>query len=296
MLKITKYSIPVVLAGLVLTGRTQETTTATQQPAGAPGTSQSDAYQEQQERQRDLQQQQRERQQQAQQEQQRLATEQQKSRQSTFQPDAVSEQQLKTQVTAVNKASSFIGMAVKNTNNEDLGKINDLVFDPEKGKISYAVLSYGGLLGVGDKLVAVPITSIKPQPGQNYLVLNMPKSQLESAPGLAQNNWPDLDDPSVGGAAGSQSGSGDASEATNPSSSSSSPTDLDSSSSSSSTTDDASSSHSNGQGGSATTSIGSNSDSQATTATSQSQPGSTDASSTSSDESPTQGETKTSDH
>jgi hypothetical protein len=186
-------------------------------------------------------------------------------------------------------------MAVKNTNNEDLGKINDLVFDPEKGKISYAVLSYGGLLGVGDKLVAVPITSIKPQPGQNYLVLNMPKSQLESAPGLAQNNWPDLDDPSVGGAAGSQSGSGDASEATNPSSSSSSPTDLDSSSSSSSSTDDASS-PSNGQGGSATTSIGSNSDSQATTVTSQSQPGSTDASSTSSDESPTQGETKKSDH
>jgi len=67
-------------------------------------------------------------------------------------------------------------MAVKNLQNENLGKINDLVFDPESGRISYAVVSIGGVLGVGDKLIAVPVTSLRPQPGQKHLVLNMDKA------------------------------------------------------------------------------------------------------------------------
>ena len=165
MSKITKYSIPVLLAGLVFTGRTEDTTS---QP--------------------------------------KKVSDKQQNQQSTFQPGEVTESQLKKQVTPVNKASSFIGMGVKNLQNEDIGKINDLVFDPQKGKISYAVLSIGGILGVGDKLIAVPVTSLKAQPGQNHLVLNMQKSQLESAPGLAAHNWPDLDAPGLGGSAGSESG------------------------------------------------------------------------------------------
>jgi sporulation protein YlmC with PRC-barrel domain len=231
MQKFTKYSIPVVLAGLVLSARAEDNQS---QPsaAGAPATSQqSTASSQQSEQQRQAAELQREQQQQSaelqreqqerqierqreqqqaateqQKEQQKQATEQQRNQQSIFKPGAVSESQLKKQVTEVNKASSFIGMAVKNTENQDVGKVNDLVFDPQQGKISYAVLSIGGILGVGDKLVAIPITSLKPQPGQNYLVLNMQKSQLESAPGLAQNNWPDLDAPGLGGAAGSESG------------------------------------------------------------------------------------------
>jgi len=175
MLKITKYSIPMVAAALVLTGRSQEDASSQQQ----------------------------------------------KNQQSIFQPGEISDSELKKQVTEVNKASSFIGMAVKNTNNENVGKINDLVFDPEEGKISYAVISVGGILGVGDKLVAVPITSLKPQPGQKHLVLNMQKSQLESAPGLAQNNWPDLDAEGLGGAAGSESGKSSATSSSTDSSSAS---------------------------------------------------------------------------
>lgn len=183
MLKVTKYSIPVVLAGLVFTGRTDDSSAQAQQ------------------------QQQQRAQQQAQKEQ---VSQQRQNQQSTFQPGAITDSELNKQVTDVNKASSFIGMAVKNTQNEDVGKINDLVFDPQSGKISYAVLSVGGILGVGDKLVAIPITSLKPQPGQKHLVLNMQKSQIETAPGLAQNNWPDLDAPGLGAAAGSESGSASA--------------------------------------------------------------------------------------
>ena len=47
-------------------------------------------------------------------------------------------------------------MAIYNGANEKLGKIEEIVIDPAAGKIRYAVLSYGGLLGIGDKYFAVP--------------------------------------------------------------------------------------------------------------------------------------------
>src|SRR5688572_12059709 len=192
---------------------------------------------------------------------------------------------MKKQVTEVNKASSFIGMAVKNTDNQDVGKINDLVFDPEQGKISYAVLSIGGILGVGDKLVASPITSLKPQPGQKYLVLNMQKSQIEAAPGLAQNNWPDLDAPGLGGAAGSESGA--SSQSSDPSSKSKSSSESPESSKGSSPSSSSSSEASKSSDSSNSSSDPKNSSSDPKKSSS-----STDSSSESSDTSATQGETK----
>ena len=288
MLKITKYSIPVVLAGLVLTGRTEDSSQSQQPASGSPASSQqsssasSDQSSQQQQQQQQRQREQQEQQQAQQQAQQKQASQEQQNQQSIFKPGAVSDSELNKQVTEVNKASSFIGMAVKNTQNEDVGKINDLVFDPEKGKISYAVLSIGGILGVGDKLVAIPITSLKPQPGQKHLVVNMQKAQLEAAPGLAQNNWPDLDAPGLGGSAGSESGSSSASSSQSSNSSSASGSSPSSSSSSSSSPSSSSSS-----GASPSTSSSSNSDSsQASTA-------STDPASPSSSSS--QGESKKTD-
>lgn len=112
---------------------------------------------------------------------QKQLSQEQKNQQSVFDPGRVSDSELKKTVKEVNKASTFIGMAVQNLQNEKLGKVNDLVFDPAAGKVSYAVVSVGGLLGVGDKLIAVPVTSLRPQPGQKYLVLNMTKDELRSS-------------------------------------------------------------------------------------------------------------------
>ena len=125
----------------------------------------------------------------------------------------VSSQQLQQQVTDINKASKLIGMQVRNTKNENLGKINDLVIDQKSGKVAYAALSVGGVLGVGDKLVAVPFEAFTPNPGQDGLVLNIDKPRLQQATGFSQNSWPDLDAASKGktigisatGASGSQS-------------------------------------------------------------------------------------------
>jgi sporulation protein YlmC with PRC-barrel domain len=114
----------------------------------------------------------------------------------------VSSEQLHQRVTDINKASKLIGMQVRNTKNENLGKISDLVLDQKSGKVAYAALSVGGVLGVGDKLVAVPFEAFTPNPGQDGLVLNIDKQRLQQATGFSQNNWPDLDAASKGNTIG----------------------------------------------------------------------------------------------
>jgi len=121
---------------------------------------------------------------------------------STLHPEKVSEEQLKKKVTNVNKASTFIGMKVENLQSENLGKVEDLAFDPDSGKISYAVLSVGGFLGLNEKYIAVPLTALTPAPGEDHLILDADKQHLDKVPGFPKNKWPDLDTPAWGATAG----------------------------------------------------------------------------------------------
>ena len=105
----------------------------------------------------------------------------------------VSEQDAKKQVTDANKASKLIGMQVKNKQGEDLGKIKDLVIDLDSGKAAYAVLSAGGALGVGGKLVAVPVQALTLKPGDKALLIDLPKQQMTQAKGFDDQHWPGLD-------------------------------------------------------------------------------------------------------
>lgn len=72
---------------------------------------------------------------------------------------------------------------------ENLGKIQDLMIDIDRGAIAYAVLSFGGLFGIGDKLFAVPWNAFNLQ-GHTF-VLNADRAALERAPGFDKDNWPD---------------------------------------------------------------------------------------------------------
>ncbi len=54
------------------------------------------------------------------------------------------------------RVSTLESLKVHNRSGESLGKIKDLVVDARTGKISYAVLDFGGFLGIGDKWFAVP--------------------------------------------------------------------------------------------------------------------------------------------
>jgi sporulation protein YlmC with PRC-barrel domain len=81
-------------------------------------------------------------------------------------------------------ASNFIGSAVYSTANENIGDINDLVFDAE-GKVNAAVIGVGGFLGMGEKDVAVPldkITLTKDENGAMKHVIAATREQLDAAP------------------------------------------------------------------------------------------------------------------
>jgi sporulation protein YlmC with PRC-barrel domain len=96
------------------------------------------------------------------------------------------------------RASKLTGMNVRNMQGEELGTINDFVIDVQTGKVQYAAMSVGGLLGVGDKLFAVPFAQLKFDHGQDemFFVLDMSKEKIAAAPGFNQNDWPDFADPS----------------------------------------------------------------------------------------------------
>lgn len=92
-------------------------------------------------------------------------------------------------------ASRIIGEAVVNRQSENLGKIHELVIDAQAGRVAYAVLSFGGFLGMGNKLFAMPWSAFGFSNTENKLILNVDKAKLESAPGFDQDaKWPDFAD------------------------------------------------------------------------------------------------------
>jgi PRC-barrel domain len=90
--------------------------------------------------------------------------------------------------------NSIIGMKVVNTAREKLGKIEDIVIDTRNDQIAYAILSFGGILGLGDKHFAIPWEAMTYSPADQCIVLNLEKGRLENAPGFDPSNWPDMAD------------------------------------------------------------------------------------------------------
>ena len=91
----------------------------------------------------------------------------------------------------VSRASKIIGTNVKNPNGDKLGDIKELVLDPESGQVVYVVVSFGGILGVGDKLFALPWKALHWTRDKEYYVLDVDKSTLKKAPGFDKKHWPD---------------------------------------------------------------------------------------------------------
>ncbi len=92
-------------------------------------------------------------------------------------------------------ANTLIGNDVYNHKEEDLGDIKEIMLDMRSGKVAYAVLSFGGFLGVGEKLFAVPWNALTLDTINERFILNVEKTRLESAPGFDQEDWPDMADP-----------------------------------------------------------------------------------------------------
>jgi hypothetical protein len=91
-------------------------------------------------------------------------------------------------------ADTLVGNDVYSHHSEDLGDIKEIMLDMRSGRIGYAVLSFGGLLGMGEKLFAVPWDALTLDTEHKRFVLNVAKDSLKSAPGFDKDNWPDMAD------------------------------------------------------------------------------------------------------
>jgi len=91
-------------------------------------------------------------------------------------------------------ADTLIGNDVYNMKGDDLGDVKEIMLDMKSGRITYAVLSFGGFLGMGEKLFAVPWSALTLDTENKRFVLNVDKERLESAPGFDADKWPDMAD------------------------------------------------------------------------------------------------------
>ncbi len=90
------------------------------------------------------------------------------------------------------RASQLLGKNVENPEGENLGEIKDLVIDVNNERVFYAILEFGGFMGLGEKLFAYPVRSFNPTSANaDKLVLNVDKEKLKAAPGFARDSWPD---------------------------------------------------------------------------------------------------------
>lgn len=91
-------------------------------------------------------------------------------------------------------ANKLVGCKVENSKGENLGKIESLMLDLHEARIAYAVLSFGGFLGMGDKLFPVPMEAIQFRAEDERCILDVDKEVLKNAPGYDRDTLPDVTD------------------------------------------------------------------------------------------------------
>lgn len=91
-------------------------------------------------------------------------------------------------------ADTLIGNEVHNHKDEHLGDIKEIMLDMSSGSVAYAVLSFGGFFGMGDKMFAVPWSALNLDTKEKRFLLNVEKDRLKDAPGFDKDEWPNMRD------------------------------------------------------------------------------------------------------
>jgi sporulation protein YlmC with PRC-barrel domain len=91
-------------------------------------------------------------------------------------------------------ADTLDGDKVLSADGDDIGKIKDIMLDVRSGRIAYAVLSSGGFLGIGDKLLAIPWSALTLDVDRKCFLLDMPSESVKNAPGFDKDHWPSMAD------------------------------------------------------------------------------------------------------
>ena len=91
-------------------------------------------------------------------------------------------------------ASTLRHDKVVNLNGEDIGRIEELMIDVTTGRVAYAVMSFGGFLGIGNKLFAVPWGALTVDEANKRFVVNVNRDSLEKMDGFDKDHWPSIAD------------------------------------------------------------------------------------------------------
>lgn len=97
-----------------------------------------------------------------------------------------------TEIRRTLSASSLIGDKIVNAQGEKIGKLEEIMIDVSSGTVAYAVMSFGGFLGIGDKLFALPWAALDIDETDKEIVVDVSKEFLENAPGFDKDHWPDF--------------------------------------------------------------------------------------------------------
>ena len=92
------------------------------------------------------------------------------------------------------RAGDLIGSALRNTQDEYLGEISDVVFDPEGRTMTHALVEVGGFLGLGEEIVAVPLDIMRVTEDMNTFVIDMTQARFEEAPRIERDQLQQVDD------------------------------------------------------------------------------------------------------
>jgi hypothetical protein len=101
---------------------------------------------------------------------------------------------MQAEPTTIIPASKVDGTSVFNPAGENVGEIHDIIIDKLSGKVAYAVMSFGGFLGLGTKYHPLPWASLKYDTNLNGYVVDVDRHQLEGAPSFDTATSPDWTD------------------------------------------------------------------------------------------------------
>lgn len=93
-------------------------------------------------------------------------------------------------------ANTLLDNDVYNLQGDEVGDIKEFMLDMPTGHVAYAVLSFGGFWGMGEKLFAVPWSALTLDTQNHCFKLDVSREKLEKAPGFDKDRWPDMSDPS----------------------------------------------------------------------------------------------------
>jgi sporulation protein YlmC with PRC-barrel domain len=91
-------------------------------------------------------------------------------------------------------ASTLDGDKILSTDGEEVGKVKEIMLDVQAGRIAYVVMSCGGFLGIGDKLLAIPWNALTLDTTRKCFLLSLSSERIKNAPGFDKQHWPSMAD------------------------------------------------------------------------------------------------------